>query len=307
MAEKQAVDAQENDSQAQQEDSTFGRLKSRVKDLVGKDSEEESNGAEAKGEGSSEAEGSAGEGDEGSGDAEAKGEAEDGEQASSEGGEEGDSEVEDDSESTEAEGESGGYDLDDVDPSDPTEDDDLAQAQIDKLERDGPPENLGDWPTGKAMYLTFGGAEGEATYEEAASAQLGPSSTRHHADGSVEVQGEMVDDASPYKGEKSVFDEADEIGMDKGAKTGGDEEEGDDSGEGESSGGEEGSSEESSESESSQSESSEETRSESEASQSDEADGDEAASQGNGGGATEGSRSEGSAEGQSEGETAERS
>ena len=118
------------------------------------------------------------------------------------------------------------------------EDEDTARAQIDKMEEDGPPEDLSEWPTGKAMYLSFGGAEGEQGYEEGPARQMGPSSLRHHADGGVEVQGEMVDNPDDYKGEKSVGEEADEIGMDKGAKSEGEEgEEGSSDEDGESSDG----------------------------------------------------------------------
>jgi hypothetical protein len=113
------------------------------------------------------------------------------------------------------------------------DDEETARAQIDKMEEEGPPEDLADWPTGKAMYLSFGGEEG---YEEGPARQMGPSSLRHHADGSVEVQGEKVDNPDDYKAEQSVAEEAENLGMDKGSKSEGDE--------GEDSSGEEGSSSE---------------------------------------------------------------
>jgi hypothetical protein len=152
-------------------------------------------------------------------------------QASAEGSEEEESEEEESSEEEEpedergeSEGKIGDVDIDEVDPSEPTQDDDVAAAQMRKLEKEGPPENLGDWPTGKAMYLTFGGSEGGEGYEEGSPQQMGPSSLRHYPDGSVEVQGEMVDNPEDYKAEKSVFDESEELGMDKGAKSEGDDE-----------------------------------------------------------------------------------
>jgi len=45
------------------------------------------------------------------------------------------------------------------------------------------------------------GAEGEEGYDEAATQKLGPSSLRHHEDGSVTIEGEEVDDPEEYKGE----------------------------------------------------------------------------------------------------------
>lgn len=212
MAEEQAEAEQDKGAQSEQEGSTLGRLKSRVKDLVGKDAEEQDvSGDEQE---------TSSEGDSSQTDAEGS------DEESASGDEQEGGEQED-----EGDGKVGEYSIDDADPSQQAENEDEARAQMLKLEKDGPPENLADWPTGKAMYLTFGGAEGEASYEGAASSQLGPSSTRHHADGSVEVQGETVDDPDSYKGDKSVFDEADEIGMDKSGKNEDDESEDDGSAE----------------------------------------------------------------------------
>ena len=47
MTEEQAVDEQSRDAPAEQEESTFGRLKGRVKDLVGSDSGDETRDSEA--------------------------------------------------------------------------------------------------------------------------------------------------------------------------------------------------------------------------------------------------------------------
>jgi hypothetical protein len=41
-------------------------------------------------------------------------------------------------------------------------------------------------PDGQAKYETFGGAEGDHSYDEGPEAKLGPDSVRHHEDGSVE-------------------------------------------------------------------------------------------------------------------------
>ena len=63
-------------------------------------------------------------------------------------------------------------------------------------------EKLEDWPGGKAKYQTYGGPEGESGYEDGPTAKLGPSSLRHHEDGSVSIEGEKVDDPEEYKGER---------------------------------------------------------------------------------------------------------
>jgi len=74
-----------------------------------------------------------------------------------------------------------------------------AKETMAELEKEGPPDRLEDWPGGKAKYQTFGGPEGEAGYDEAATEQLGPSSLRHHEDGSVTIEGEEVDNPDEYK------------------------------------------------------------------------------------------------------------
>jgi hypothetical protein len=85
--------------------------------------------------------------------------------------------------------------------ADAEDEDEKAKEEIHKLEEDGPPEKLEDWPTGKAKYETFGGPEGEHPYDEGPEQQLGPADTRHREDGSVEVEGEKVDDPDELKGE----------------------------------------------------------------------------------------------------------
>jgi hypothetical protein len=75
-----------------------------------------------------------------------------------------------------------------------------AKEEVQQLEED-PPDSLEDWPDGKAKYETFGGAEGDHSYDEGPEAKLGPDSVRHHEDGSVEVGGEQVDDPDEFRGE----------------------------------------------------------------------------------------------------------
>jgi hypothetical protein len=75
-----------------------------------------------------------------------------------------------------------------------------AKEEIQQLEED-PPEKLEDWPDGQAKYETFGGAEGDHSYDEGPEAKLGPDSVRHREDGTVEVSGEEADDPDAFKGE----------------------------------------------------------------------------------------------------------
>src|SRR5687767_5747587 len=80
------------------------------------------------------------------------------------------------------------------------EEQDEAKKEMEQLE-ENPPEKLEDWPDDKAKYETFGGPEGEHSYEEGPEANLGQSGVRHHEDGSVSVDGEKVDNPDDYKGE----------------------------------------------------------------------------------------------------------
>ena len=81
------------------------------------------------------------------------------------------------------------------------EEQDEAKREMEKLEEGDPPENLDDWPSGKAKYETFGGPEGPHTYQEGPEEKLGPSGVRHHEDGSVTIDGEKVDNPDEYKGD----------------------------------------------------------------------------------------------------------
>ena len=75
-----------------------------------------------------------------------------------------------------------------------------AKERLKQLEED-PPESLEDWPDDKAKYETFGGAEGNEGYEESVTRKLGPSSLRYREDGSVEIEGDEVDNPDEYKGD----------------------------------------------------------------------------------------------------------
>ena len=76
-----------------------------------------------------------------------------------------------------------------------------ARRQMEEIEEGDPPEKLEDWPGGKAKYETFGGPEAEEDYEEAATSKLGPSNLRRFEDGSIEIDGEKVDNPDDYKGD----------------------------------------------------------------------------------------------------------
>jgi hypothetical protein len=78
------------------------------------------------------------------------------------------------------------------------EEEEKAKEKVKELEED-PPEKLEDWPDDKAKYETFGGAEGDESYEESVTSKLGPSSLRFKEDGGVEIEGEEVDDPDEYK------------------------------------------------------------------------------------------------------------
>jgi hypothetical protein len=75
-----------------------------------------------------------------------------------------------------------------------------AKEEVRSLEEE-PPSKLENWPDGPAKYETFGGPEGESTYEESPAARLGPSGVRHHEDGSVSVDGEKVSNPEDFKGD----------------------------------------------------------------------------------------------------------
>ena len=82
-----------------------------------------------------------------------------------------------------------------------------ARKKVEEME-DDPPTDLKDWPDDEAKYVTFGGGEGDHGYDEGPEKNLGPSSVRRHEDGSVEVDGEKVDNPDDYKAE-SILGESD--------------------------------------------------------------------------------------------------
>jgi hypothetical protein len=80
------------------------------------------------------------------------------------------------------------------------EEEEEAKKKVKELE-DDPPEKLEDWPDDKAKYETFGGPEGDEDYEESVTSKLGPSGVRFRDDGSVEVEGEKVENPDEFKSE----------------------------------------------------------------------------------------------------------
>jgi hypothetical protein len=100
-----------------------------------------------------------------------------------------------------------------------------AQDEMRKLEED-PPEKLEDWPDGRSKYVTFGGPEGDHSYEEGPEAKLGPSSLERHEDGSITIEGEEVDDPDEHKME-SILESGDAASQTGGDSSPSDEEDGD--------------------------------------------------------------------------------
>ena len=100
-----------------------------------------------------------------------------------------------------------------------------AKREIEELEQGDPPERLEDWPGGKAKYQTYGGPEGESGYDEGPTSKLGPSSLRHHEDGSVSIEGEKVDNPEEYKADEPVPG-APEAARERGASSSGDDDHG---------------------------------------------------------------------------------
>lgn len=84
------------------------------------------------------------------------------------------------------------------------------KEKIKELEKD-PPEKLEDWPDDDAKYETFGGPEGEHSYDEGPEAQLGPPDVRHHEGGKVTVEGEEAD-PDEFKGDPIPGGPTDERG-----------------------------------------------------------------------------------------------
>ena len=78
-----------------------------------------------------------------------------------------------------------------------------AQEEIHELEQsDELPKDTSEWPDGPAKYETFG--KDDAAYGDGATEKLGPANLERHADGSVSIDGEKVDNPEDYKGEPIV-------------------------------------------------------------------------------------------------------
>ena len=99
-----------------------------------------------------------------------------------------------------------------------------AKETMQKLEEEGAPDNIEDWPSDKAKYETFGGPEGTHSYHEGPEEeQLGPSSLRHHEGGDVTIEGEEVDDPDEYKSDPIPGGPTDEQSNDPSAGGEGDD------------------------------------------------------------------------------------
>ena len=73
-----------------------------------------------------------------------------------------------------------------------------AKEKMQEIENGDLPDDVSDWPTGPAKYETFG-AEDDA-YGDGPTGKLGPVNLKRFPDGSVEVDGERVDNPDDYKG-----------------------------------------------------------------------------------------------------------
>ena len=75
-----------------------------------------------------------------------------------------------------------------------------AQEKMKELEEmDEPPSKLEDWPDDQAKYVTYGGPEGDHSYDEGPEAKLGPPDLERKRDGSVFIEGEEADNPDDYK------------------------------------------------------------------------------------------------------------
>jgi hypothetical protein len=75
-----------------------------------------------------------------------------------------------------------------------------AKQEIEELEQaDELPQDISEWPGGQAKYETFG--KDDDAYGDGATEKLGPANLERHADGSVSIDGEKVDNPDDYKGQ----------------------------------------------------------------------------------------------------------
>jgi hypothetical protein len=79
------------------------------------------------------------------------------------------------------------------------EESEQAKKEIAELESGELPSDLSEWPSGPAKYETFG--LDDDAYGKGATENLGPANLQRHADGSVTIDGEKVDNPDDYKGE----------------------------------------------------------------------------------------------------------
>jgi len=113
----------------------------------------------------------------------------------------GDEETSESEDGASGESDDGSEELSEEEVENPEQADDpyeAARIKVEKLE-DNPPADISDWPDDQAKYETFGGADTEA-YDEGATVNLGPPALRRFPDGSIEIEGEKVDNPDDYKG-----------------------------------------------------------------------------------------------------------
>ena len=79
------------------------------------------------------------------------------------------------------------------------EESEQAKEEMKNIEEGDLPDKLEDWPGGAAKYETFGA--NDDAYGEGATEKLGPPNLTRNKDGSVEIDGEKVDNPDDYKGE----------------------------------------------------------------------------------------------------------
>ena len=78
-----------------------------------------------------------------------------------------------------------------------------AKEEMRELEKGDPPDKLEDWPDGKAKYETYGGPDSASSYDEGPTSKLGPADLEYQEDGSIEIEGEKVDDPDEYQASRS--------------------------------------------------------------------------------------------------------
>jgi hypothetical protein len=95
------------------------------------------------------------------------------------------------------ESDGGGDDAQDLAKKKEKEDEEAAEV-MKELEEGDLPDDIDGWPSGPAKYETFG--KDDDAYGDGATAKLGPPNLHRNKDGSVEIDGEKVDNPDDYKG-----------------------------------------------------------------------------------------------------------